>query len=255
MYNAFGNESPNAGQVMASAGLELLLGQSALLRGLPDQEVKTIIQAGHKRGVARDEFFFQQGDPARTLFILTSGQARLVQVTPEGNQIVMRYIAVGEMFGGIAFLGETVYPASAQAIAESAALSWDGETMAGLMERYPQLALNALGHMAGRIQELQDRLREMATERVERRIANTLLRLARQTGKKTAEGVLIDLPLSRQDLAEMSGTTLYTVSRTLSRWEQQGIVEAGRERVLIRVPHRLVMIAQDLPPPDAKPIA
>ena len=101
--------------------------------------------------------------------------------------------------------------------------------------------------MGERIQVLQDRLREMATERVERRIANTLLRLARQTGRKTPEGVQIDLPLSRQDLAELCGTTLYTVSRTLSRWEMDGIVEAGRERVVIRAPHRLVMIAQDLP--------
>ena len=245
----------SAGRVMGSAGLEQLLGRSTLLRGLPDQHVKSLIQAGHVRGVARDGFFFQQGDPASTLYVLTAGQARLVQVTPEGNQIVLRFIAVGEMFGGIAFLGDTAYPASAQAITECAALSWDGETMTGLMDRYPRLALNALQHMAERIQELQDRLREMATERVERRIANTLLRLARQTGKKTAEGVLIDLPLSRQDLAEMSGTTLYTVSRTLSRWEQEGIVEAGRERVLICVPHRLVMIAQDLPPPNAKPSA
>jgi CRP-like cAMP-binding protein len=101
--------------------------------------------------------------------------------------------------------------------------------------------------MSDRIQELQDRLRELSTERVERRIANTLLRLARQTGQKTPDGIRIDLALSRQDIAEMSGTTLYTVSRTLSRWEQIGIVESGRERVLIRSPHGLVAIAQDLP--------
>ena len=123
--------------------------------------------------------------------------------------------------------------------------------MARLMEQFPPIAFKAMRHMADQIQELQDRVRELSTERVERRIANALLRLAQQTGQKTPEGVLINLPLSRQDLAEMTGTTLYTVSRILSRWEQEEIVDTGRERVLIRVPHRLVIIAHDLPMPDS----
>ncbi len=104
-------------------------------------------------------------------------------------------------------------------------------------------------HMSARMQEMQDRVRELSTERVERRIANTLLRLANQTGVKSPAGVLINVALTRQDIAEMTGTTLYTVSRTLSRWEQEGIIESRRERVIIRSPHGLVMIAEDLPPP------
>ncbi len=217
------------------------------MRGLSEHDLRVIIELGHTRRVAREGFFLHQGDSAARLHILTEGRARLLQLTPEGNQVILRFVSVGDMFGGIALLGQKVYPASAQSVADSAALSWDGETMDRLMERFPRLAINAMRVMADRIEDLQDRLREMATERVERRIANTLLRLARQTGKKTPEGVLIDLPLARQDLAEMSGTTLYTVSRTLSHWEQEGMVELGRERVLIRIPHRLVMVAQDLP--------
>jgi CRP-like cAMP-binding protein len=240
---------------MDIANLKQLLALSPLLNGLSDPDVVKVIEAGHPRGAVRDEFFFHQGSPATTLYLLTAGRVRLLQVTPEGAQIVLRFVSVGELFGAVAFLGEMIYPASAQAVGDCTAVCWDGKTMQDLIERYPRLAHNTMVQMAGRIQELQDRLREMATERVERRIANTLLRLARQTGKKTAEGVLIDLPLSRQDLAEMSGTTLYTVSRVLSRWEQDGIVEAGRERVLIRVPHRLVVIAQDLPAPNASPNA
>jgi CRP-like cAMP-binding protein len=170
----------------------------------------------------------------------------LTQVTPEGDQVILHLVHPGEMFGGIAVLGDATYPVSAQALEDCQALAWDGEGMAGLMERTPRLALNALRLLAGRVQELQDRVRELATERVERRVARTLLRLARQAGRKVENGVWIDLPLSRQDLAEMTGTTLFTVSRVLSRWEQQGLVEAGRERVLIRFPHGLVRIAEDL---------
>ena len=86
----------------------------------------------------------------------------------------------------------------------------------------------------------------LATERVERRVARALLRLVGQAGTKTEGGVLIDFPLSRQDLAELTGTTLHTVSRILSSWEHKGIIESGRRRIVICQPHGLVTIAEDL---------
>jgi CRP-like cAMP-binding protein len=101
--------------------------------------------------------------------------------------------------------------------------------------------------LSGRVKEFQDRIRELSTERVERRIARALLRLAHQIGKKVPQGVYLDLPISRQDLAEMTGTTLYTVSRTLSKWETMGLITAGREHIIIHTPHGLVCIAEDLP--------
>jgi CRP-like cAMP-binding protein len=99
--------------------------------------------------------------------------------------------------------------------------------------------------MTSYIQEMQERYRELATEKVERRIAHALLRLVAQMGIKTLEGNL-ELTFTRQDLAEMSGTTLYTVSRVLSEWEKNGLVETGRERVLICKPHELVRISEGL---------
>lgn len=236
---------------MNEIGLKALLTRSPLFRDLHPQELEQVAAAAHSRSLNHDEFFFHQGDAATALFVLTAGQARLLQLAPDGNQVLLNYVSTGDMFGGVAFLGEATYPISAQAVSDCTAATWDGSTMAQLMERYPHLAFNAMQHMASRIQELQNRLRELATERVERRIANTLVRLAQQTGKKTPDGLLIDLPLSRQDIAEMTGTTLYTVSRTLSRWEQEGIVDTGRERVVIRFPHKLVAIAEDLPKPKA----
>jgi CRP-like cAMP-binding protein len=108
------------------------------------------------------------------------------------------------------------------------------------------LALNTIRTMADHVRETQDLFRQLATERVEQRLARALLRLARQMGRKTDQGVLIDFPLSRQDLAEMSGTTLYTASRVLSQWEKDGLVLSGRERVVVLHPHGLVAIAEDL---------
>jgi CRP-like cAMP-binding protein len=177
------------------------------------------------------------------------GQVRLTQTTLEGNQTLLRFLGPAEMLGVVALFGQDTYPATAEAVDDCQALAWAGETIARVMERYPRLALNALHLLGGQIRDLQERYQALSTERVERRVARALVRLTEHAGQKTAGGVLINLPLSREDLAEMTGTTLYTVSRILSRWERDGLVELGREGILIRHPHGLVAIAEDWSPP------
>ncbi len=223
------------------------LQQIDLLQGLRAAEQEVVAQAARRCRVEQEASFFQQGDPAVFLYVLLKGRVKLTQLTPEGQEVILRFIAPGEMFGGIAALGDASYPTTAEASKDCLALAWDGQTMTHLMERYPRIALNALKRLAARLQEVQDRYRELATERVERRVARTFLRLIRQAGVKQEGGVLIDLTLSRQDLAEMSGTTLFTVSRLLSRWEREGLIESKRKRVLVCRPHALVAIAEDLP--------
>jgi CRP-like cAMP-binding protein len=152
------------------------------------------------------------------------------------------------MFGSMAVLRpESEYPASAQAMEDSTALAWESTFLRKLAEKEPSLNLNLMELMRVHIEEMQARFREVATERVEQRLAQTLLRLAAQTGRREPDGrVTIDLPLTRQDLAEMIGTTLFSVSRLLSDWERRGLISAGRESVAILNPHGLVSIAEDL---------
>ena len=219
-------------------------------QGLTSTELQAIAQTAHLRQVERQTFFYHQGDPATNFYILRTGQVRLTEVTAAGQQLLVRFVGPGEALGIIAALENTVYPLAAQAVEDCQALAWDSATLERLMERFPRLAINGLRLVSQRWHELEERYRELATERVERRIAQTLLRLARQSGCRIEGGVLIDLPLTRQDLAEMTGTTLYTVSRILSRWEQEQLVETGRERVLICYPHGLTRIAEDLPPAE-----
>jgi CRP-like cAMP-binding protein len=230
------------------AELTQFLTQSPAFYGLRTAQLQAVLEAAHRRRVEQDAFFFHQGDPAVAFYLLIRGEAKLTQVAPEGRQILVRFVAPGEEFGGIAALSDATYTLSAQAVKDCLALAWNGETLARLMERYPRIAFNMLELVAGYYRRLLDRYQDLITKRVEQRVAHALLRLARQTGQKIEGGVLIGLPLSREDLAEMTGTTLYTVSRILSGWEQQGFVEAGRERVLIRQAHVLVAIAEDLPP-------
>lgn len=224
-----------------------LLEKTSLFSGLRPGELRLVAQTARTRRVTDQGFFFMEQDPADKLYILMEGRIRLVQVTPAGQQVIMRYISPVEAFGVIAMLSETTYPVSAQAVDDSSALYWDRDSLKNLMQEVPEVAINALATLAERVREFQDRIRELTTERVERRIARAILRLAQQTGRKVEEGVLVDLPITRQDIAEITGTTIFTVSRTMSQWESHGIIQSGREKIIIRRPHQLVVIAEDLP--------
>jgi CRP-like cAMP-binding protein len=171
----------------------------------------------------------------------------MIQITPNGQQITLRIMTPGQTYGGIALLNPHAgYPATAQAVENSTAMAWDTQRLRELVEKEPSISLNVMGLMHGYISELQERQKALVTDRVEQRIARILLKLAAQSGTKIDEGILIDLPLTRQDIAEMSGTTLFTVSRTLNEWDRDGLLEIGRERVVICEPHLLVSIADDL---------
>lgn len=195
-------------------------------------------------------FFFQQGDVATHCYVLLSGRVRVTQLNAEGHQVILHMIGPGEGFALVAPFAGGEYGVAAEVVEDAEALAWDGPGMERLMRDFPPLSINALRFLSRRLHELQERYRELATERVERRVARAVLRLARQAGRKTEDGILIDLPLSRQDLAEMTGTTLYTVSRILSGWEVAGLVELGRERVVIKRGHALLSIAEELPARD-----
>lgn len=218
-----------------------------LFKDLPERTLAEVLNSATRRTVETGTFLYMQGDPADNFYLLLSGKMKLTQTTPEGQQIILTYAGPGNAIAVIAVLSNIDYPVSAEAVEDSQVLSWKQDEMHRLMLRHPEIALNAIRALASRVLEFQDRVRELSTERVERRIARALLRLANQAGRRVENGVLIDLPLSRQDLAEMTGTTLFTVSRTLKQWENQGLIISGREQVIIRFPHGLVTIAEDLP--------
>ncbi len=112
-----------------------------------------------------------------------------------------------------------------------------------LSAQFPSFGANTYKTVGTRLQDTHTRVVEMATEQVEQRVAHALLRLLEQTGKKTDEGILIDFPISRQDIAEMTGTTLHTVSRLLSAWEDKGLIRSGRQKVTVVDPHKLMLVA------------
>lgn len=217
----------------------------AVFERASEEDLQALLEGGHLQNVEEGGYFFLQGDPAEHVHVLTAGQVKLLQSNPAGHQVNLRIIYPWQMFGALGAVRDgAAYPATAQALEDSTSLSWKAEFFKDYMASRPHLSWGLMQLMTTYIQEMQSRYRELATEKVERRIARVVLRLAAQSGQQAEDG--IELALKRQDLAEMSGSTLFTVSRVLADWDRRGLVEAGREQVKIRKPHDFVRIADGL---------
>lgn len=211
--------------------------------GIERQDLEDLLSHARSARYEKGHHIFEQGESANAFFLLLDGHVRVVKVTPHGEQIIARYISSGELFGIAQAIGQDTYPANAVAAVDCVVLAWPGKIWQQTVKRYPTFATNTYAMIGTRLQDAQNRIVEMATERVEQRVASALLKLANQTGRKTDDGILIDFPISRQDISEMTGTTLHTVSRILSSWEQQGLVKSGRQKITVTEGHRLLMVA------------
>ncbi|MGE5234838.1 MAG: Crp/Fnr family transcriptional regulator [Acidobacteriota bacterium] len=223
-----------------------LLSASPLFRHIAADEIGEIAGQGREARIRSRAILFREGEPAAALHLVLEGRVTLKQGAAGGQEVMVRLAGPGEILAAVAALAESSYPATARAVEPALVLLWPRDLLHDLLLRHPELAVNAIGILAARIRELQERFLELATERVAQRIARALVRLARQTGRRVPDGVLIDVRLSRQDLAEMTGTTLFTVSRTLSEWQGLGIVRSRGGRIVVASPHALVAIAEGL---------
>ena len=212
--------------------------------GMTPEGLDSVLSTARSARFEKDSAVFSQGEQARHFFLLLSGHIRVEQISSQGHQVVARYINAGELFGIAVAMGMPAYPATAVAAVESVAIAWPNRAWQDL-QSLTTFGANAYRTIGLRLGETQARVLEMSSEEVEQRVANTLLRLAKQAGRKTEEGIEIDFPISRQEIAEMTGTTLHTVSRTLSSWENQGLVRSGRQKVTVTDPHGLLLVAEN----------
>lgn len=222
-----------------------VLAKTEVFRGLAPSALAEVALLANERTVGAGAHLFDQGQTASAFCVLLVGQLKMLQISPDGEQVVVRYIGPGEMFGTVAAFCRTDYPATALAVTDSVAATWDVASAEQLVLRYPRIASNVLRAAGQRLRDLQDRYLELATQRVERRVAHALLRLIEKGGKQADGSVRVQFPLSRQDLAEMTGTTLHTVSRILSAWESRGWIDSGRQRVAVRDASAIARIADD----------
>lgn len=213
--------------------------------GLSGEDVDAVLDTARSSRFPKDSEVFSQDEEAGQFFLLLSGHIRVVRTTPEGDQIIARYINEGELFGIAIAMGQVTYPATAVAAVDCVVLCWPNAAWPGLQFRAPAFGANAYQTIGARLQDTQSRVVEMSTRQVEQRIAGAVMRLVQQSGRKTEEGVEIDFPITRQDIAEMTGSTLHTVSRLMSAWEDEGIVKSGRQKVTVTDPHALMLVAEN----------
>lgn len=219
----------------------------------PDRR-EMILARGKRLDLAAGRILFHQGDRAEFCYLVVDGRLRLAQLHEQGREAILRHIGPGELTAVIAVFKQKVYPVTARAIGPTRVVGWDRATIDAILMDDASLAVRILHMAMERLHELQTRYLELCAEQVEQRLARNLLRLMQHAGRKTEAGIRIDFPLSRQDLADYSGTTLYTTSRILSGWEKSGWILSARERITITNPHALVSFARNGTAPMPAPL-
>lgn len=216
-----------------------------LFRGASEAEKSQLATRARERRSARKDFFFQEGQPAAEALLLCSGRVKLTQLTADGQEFISRLAGPGEQFESLGLAAGDTHGSTAEALEESVALVWDRHYLEGVIEGSPALHRNALRIVAQRLRNSEQSARELATERVPQRLSRTLSRLVGQIGRPREGSVFV--ALTREEFAQMTGTTLFTVSRIFSSWESEGVIRPRREGVLVVDSVGLVRIAESEP--------
>ena len=219
------------------------MGQPLLFSGLSEHEQREFLAAGHPRLLKAREQLGAQGDPAGFVALVQFGHLKLGQINTEGAETLVRFIGPGDVYGAIALAPQKLFPVSAIAVEPSRVVVWPRASLLAFVDRIPQIKSNLFEEITRRMSGVLGAVQELATERAPQRIARALLRLAEHGGTRTADGVRIVHPITRQDIAELTGTTLFTVSRLMSRWESDGLLLTGRGAVTIADPEGLELAA------------
>lgn len=189
-----------------------------------------ILEAGTRRTLKKGQVLIRQGDPAASFFLIERGYLKLTQLTADGGEVIVRFVGPLDPVAGVTALGGGVYPVTATACDRVDLLSWSRAVLTDLLSRFPLLKTNVLREMTAHMDDALTRLRELSTMKVSGRLAHTLLRLTHPL-KPAAGALAVPHALTRQELAELTGTTLFTVSRILTHWEAAGLVRSSRARV------------------------
>jgi len=211
-----------------------------LLEGIPEEDLKEISQYFHIKEFKKNDYIFFEGDEEPGIYIVIDGIVKLIKETADGKTVILRLVTPKEVFGWLV-MGDSK-PSStytAQALIDTKVLYVSNKDFLKLLNLYPALAVKITCDASKMLLEAYDRLKSLAAEKVEGRIANLLLELSRKIGKEEDGKIVIKAPITRQDLAEMTGTTVETAIRIMSKWKKEGIVNTERGKIEILDPDYL----------------
>jgi CRP/FNR family transcriptional regulator, nitrogen oxide reductase regulator len=220
-----------------------LLGQVALFRKLSREELGRVNELFQETGFQPGEMIYAAGDPATRLYVVLAGKVKVVRHTLAGQDVMLDLLDSGGFFGSLSVFGDDEYPDTVYAQTACCVISIEARDFQSVLQRYPPVALAVLETVEKRLHEAHDVIRQLSAEPVESRVAGALLKLADRMGRPEGDRVLIQTPLSRQDLANMVGTTLETASRVISQFRKAGLIDSGRQWIAIRNRAGLAAIA------------
>jgi CRP/FNR family transcriptional regulator len=213
-----------------SSGAAAFLRATTVFAGLPPKELEGLAAVAREETYRARDYVFMEGDPGRWFCLVRTGRVKIVRHSRTGKDVVLELLGPGEVFGGVAVIERRAYPAAAQALEPTVVLKIPADPILALTERYPSLVKELALTIGRRLRAAHDSVKALSGEPVEARLAARLLALAEREGTRGKRGLTLPFQLTRQSLADMTGTTVETTIRVVSRWLREGIVaeEGGR---------------------------
>ncbi|MDP3879426.1 MAG: Crp/Fnr family transcriptional regulator [Dehalococcoidales bacterium] len=215
------------------------LESTPIFSSLNKDELNELAALANERCFMSNKFIFWEGDEARWFYILTEGQVKVIKHSSSGKEFVIAFFGPGEMFGEVAVFEDKPYPASSQAVTKTRVLEIKKDDFLSFLANHPRVALKIINVLGGRLRDAQNRLRDLASERVEQRLAGILLMLSSKLGTT--------LPFTRQDIANMAGTTTETTIRVMTNLKNRGIIRSSRGQIVITNQEKLKLLSEGPP--------
>ena len=201
--------------------------------GLSERDWEQVIDLFSERQYQKDDYIFLEGEAPEALYIIRTGKVKVLRHSTDGKDVVLRVGGPGHLLGTVAVFDGGGYPGTAQVIEECTALVIARNDCLTLVNRYPVFALAVISDLGSRLRSSAEQIRSLAVERVEQRIARVLLKLAETAGSDSPEGRVIEMPLTRQDVADMTGTTVETAIRVMSKFRRLELIRTRRGKVVL----------------------
>jgi CRP-like cAMP-binding protein len=215
------------------------LSKISVFSTLSSPELKELAPYLIPASARKKDVIFSEGDPSEWFYVVTEGKVKITKLSQDGKEIILEVIHPADFFGGLAVIRGFPYPANAVAMEDTKLLKISRSNLMRVLDRFPNLMYCMAQQVGDRMKESHETLKNIALERVEARIASLLLKLSDKTGQKTSDGIVIDMKLTKQDIAEMVGTTVETSIRTMSKLKKMGVVADKEGKILIKNPEKL----------------